>query len=73
MLQHTAPYSGTTVGGQVYGTVEGDLDGSGQALFALGESFKLSLHLLHVKMSSLPPLWGGFFMVLTQTVRVAWF
>lgn len=73
MLQHTAPYSGTTVGGQVYGTVEGDLDRAGQALFALGESFKLSLHLLHVKTTILPPLRDGFFMVLTQKVSVAWF
>lgn len=57
----------------MYGTVEGNLARSGQALFALGESFNLSLHLLHVKTSILPPLWGGFFMVLTQKVRVAWF
>lgn len=59
----------------MYGTVKGDLvrTRSGQALFALGESFKLSLHLLRVKTTLLPPLWAGFFMVLTQKVSVAWF
>lgn len=43
------------------------------SFYALGESFKLSLHLLHPKATVFPPLWDGFFMVLKQKASVAWF
>lgn len=40
---------------------------------ALGDSFKLSLHFLHVNMTISPPLGEGVLMVLNHKVSMAWF